>query len=439
MTNEGTTRASWWNRNLWPLVVGAVALVALLGWTLVAIDRFSDDGGQVDERVEGRSSGDDPGGSPFSGGAFEANRVLLGVTFAEFDELVVAEVTPGMPADEAGVRRGDEIREVDGERVRDVDELRAAIAGVEAGERYELTIERGGDDLTLDVRRPELHTVQGPNGRQVVPGSSSPFGGPRFDGRQPGAGALPVPDAFEALRLRPTLGVSVVQTNEGLQVMAALPGSAAVEAGMREGDVITKVGRDRVETINELRAALPVFDLSGGEPPDEIGDVVEITVLRDGRELELDVVFSIRPGDLMPVEPPRTSTPQIPEELLEELVDRLESMERRLSSDEFLEGLVERLLEELGTLISPPGEAAGGADVPQAEFDLGAALAGLDVFSGSVSAVSADSITLSGARGAISFAMTDETVFLGASPRVGGVAAVAVDADGVVVLVVVAG
>ena len=430
MTNEETRRASWWSRNQWPLVVGAVALVALLGWALVAIDQLSDDEGQVDERVEGRSSGDTDR-FRFDGGGFNANDVLLGVVFADSDELVVTEVMAGTPADEAGLRSGDEIREVDGERVRDVGELRAAIAAVQPDRRYELTIERGDDELTLRAWRPEQYTVEPPNGRQLVPGSAPRFGGQGFDfphgnGRQPAA-----PDVFEALRLRPTLGVSVVQTSGGLQVMTVLPGSAAAEAGMREGDVITKVGRERVETIDELRAALPVFDLSGGEPPDEIGDAVEMTVLRGGRELELEVVFSIRPEELSLVEPPLTSVPQIPEAVLAELLDRLESMERRLNSGEFMEELAARLLAELGA----PEEVG----VPQAEFDLGAALAGLDVLSGSVSEVGDASIVLTGTRGSIRLTITDETVFVGASPRVGGVASVVADAEGNAVLVVVAG
>ncbi len=435
MTTDGPPRASWLSRNQWPLVVGAVAVVALLGWVLVAADRFSDDEDDFGQQVTERSSGTGDR-FQFDGGGFQSNGVVLGVLFAEFDELVVAEVTPGMPADEAGVRRGDEIREVDGERVRDVDELRAAVAAIEPGGSYELTIERDGDELALDVRRLEPFVTNERHGRQqAIPGSAPGNGGRGFDFHRGNGRESAGPDVFESSRLRPTLGVSVVQTSDGLQVMAVLPGSAAAEAGFREGDVITKVERDRVRTIDQLQEALPVFELSGGEPPDEMGDAVEFTVLRDGRERELEVVFSIRPGELVPGGPPLTV--QAPTEA--DLRGLIESIEQQFFSDEFMDVLVARVVAELGPLVLTPPEVPKSTEPPPAELDLSGVLAGLDVFSGSVSAVSDDSVTLSGARGAISFAITSGTVFLGASPRVGGVASVAVDADGVAVLVVVAG
>ncbi|WP_372499411.1 S1C family serine protease [Streptomyces sudanensis] len=53
-----------------------------------------------------------------------------------------AAVVPGGPADKAGIRSGDVITEVDGERVHDAEELIAKIRG-----------HRPGDDLRLTVRR----------------------------------------------------------------------------------------------------------------------------------------------------------------------------------------------------------------------------------------------------------------------------------------------
>ncbi|WP_226961714.1 MULTISPECIES: S1C family serine protease [Streptomyces] len=60
-------------------------------------------------------------------------------------------VVPGGPADEAGVRDGDVITGVDGERVADSDELIIRIRSHRPGDELALTIERDGRELSLDV------------------------------------------------------------------------------------------------------------------------------------------------------------------------------------------------------------------------------------------------------------------------------------------------
>ena len=54
-----------------------------------------------------------------------------------------------------------------------------------------------------------------------------------------------------------------------------------------------------------------------------------------------------------------------------------------------------------------------------------AALGALDVFRGSVEALSDTSITLGGSRGLISFDLTEDTEMVGSEPRIGGIGTVA--------------
>ena len=78
----------------------------------------------------------------------------------------VARVNPGTPAAEAGLRAatgseivdgqpyptgGDVITEVDGERVRNADELRRAIDAKQPGDTVEVTVLRDGDEQTVEV------------------------------------------------------------------------------------------------------------------------------------------------------------------------------------------------------------------------------------------------------------------------------------------------
>jgi S1-C subfamily serine protease len=63
----------------------------------------------------------------------------------------VVEVVQGGPAAQAGVRDGDVILAVDGERVRPPDGLRRLILSRNPGDEVELTVLRSGRELTLAV------------------------------------------------------------------------------------------------------------------------------------------------------------------------------------------------------------------------------------------------------------------------------------------------
>ena len=64
------------------------------------------------------------------------------------DGVVVASVDPGSPADKAGVRRGDVIHGVGGERVRNFDDARRALYGRLVGDRVTFDLERDGKTST---------------------------------------------------------------------------------------------------------------------------------------------------------------------------------------------------------------------------------------------------------------------------------------------------
>ncbi|MFI7272506.1 trypsin-like peptidase domain-containing protein [Streptomyces sp. NPDC049879] len=60
-------------------------------------------------------------------------------------------VEPGSPADAAGIRDGDVVTAVDGARVRSADELIVRIRSHRPGDELTLTVERDGDEVTLEV------------------------------------------------------------------------------------------------------------------------------------------------------------------------------------------------------------------------------------------------------------------------------------------------
>lgn len=62
---------------------------------------------------------------------------------------------------------------------------------------------------------------------------------------------------------------------DGVRLGHVVAGSAAERAGLRDGDVLVRVGETPVETFEELRTAI-----RARQP----GDVVRLVYLRDGRD-----------------------------------------------------------------------------------------------------------------------------------------------------------
>ena len=70
----------------------------------------------------------------------------------------VGEATADGPAARAGIQSGDVITEVDGDRVQDPDDVAQAIEDNKPGDKVEVTVQRGGDERTIEVtlgQRPE--------------------------------------------------------------------------------------------------------------------------------------------------------------------------------------------------------------------------------------------------------------------------------------------
>ncbi|HZC12593.1 MAG TPA: trypsin-like peptidase domain-containing protein [Thermoleophilaceae bacterium] len=79
-------------------------------------------------------------------------RPFLGVTTAPHREgAVVVDVTPGSPAESAGLSAGDVITGIDGRPVRDPDDVADAINGLEPGDEVEVEASRDGDERSFDV------------------------------------------------------------------------------------------------------------------------------------------------------------------------------------------------------------------------------------------------------------------------------------------------
>ena len=167
----------------------------------------------------------------------------LGVTLDETEDgLVVGEVVPGSPANDAGIETGDRLVAIAGEEIATRDEAVDALAAVE-DEEFEVEIEREGEARTVQVQRDA----------------------------EPSAGRV---DPAQVIPSGPMLGITVEETEEGIRVVGVAPSSGADEAGLEVGAIIVEADGNPVATGEELRAAVIAH---------EAGETMEL-VLQEGTE-----------------------------------------------------------------------------------------------------------------------------------------------------------
>jgi serine protease Do len=153
--------------------------------------------------------------------------------------MLVTGVSPGSPADQAGLKAGDIVYAIDGKEVLDPGSLRYQIATQPVGESVTMTIVRGGTAQNLELRlsappeNPPRQLTQLPNG-SILAGVSIANLSPAL-AQELGAGL-------------PEKGVVVV----------AVPreAPAARTRFPRPGDVVESVNGQRVTTVSDVRSAL---------------------------------------------------------------------------------------------------------------------------------------------------------------------------------------
>ena len=146
---------------------------------------------------------------------------------------LVSEVVGGSAAEKAGVHTGDVITAINGQNVRSNAELRNVVGLLRVGDKVDIGLVRNGDPkrvtaviAAIATQTPATNPLDSP--AHVAP-ASIPHG---LDG----ASMVDAPESAGAL------------------VKGVEPGSPAALQGLRENDVITRVNRERVTNLEQLRA-----------------------------------------------------------------------------------------------------------------------------------------------------------------------------------------
>ena len=90
---------------------------------------------------------------------------------------------------------------------------------------------------------------------------------------------------------RPRLGVNIGEQSdggpvEGVKIVGVTPGSAADDAGLRSGDIITAINGEAISSSRQARLIV-----AGSAP----GDSLEIVLIRDGVRLTTTTTVGERP------------------------------------------------------------------------------------------------------------------------------------------------
>lgn len=145
--------------------------------------------------------------------------------------VLISSIVPDGPADDAGLKRGDIIREYDNKPVRDSVHLRSLVAETTPDSRVELKVWRDGKSKHLTVKIGEM-----PKDLTAF----APSGKAEGDHALAGVSVEPAP-------------LGSTPNNEGVAVTGVEPGSPADRAGIREGDIILEINRKPVKDVEDFR------------------------------------------------------------------------------------------------------------------------------------------------------------------------------------------
>ncbi len=185
---------------------------------------------------------DDAGASPY-----------LGILVAEAPDggVLVREVAPGGPGEEAGIRQGDILKAINDQAVSQ-ESIRNVLAAFAVGDTVTLSVERDGETLALEATltaRPE---------ESVVPRSRD----------------------FRMMEQAVLFGLALEATDDGLVVREVAAGSPAEEAGLQAGDIITRIGDAEVKELSDIVEAMRALRDS---------ETLAVEVNRDGETLTLEL------------------------------------------------------------------------------------------------------------------------------------------------------
>ena len=156
---------------------------------------------------------------------------------------IVSDIVEGSPADKSGLESGDVITNFEGKDITNGAELKNLVSSASPGSEITLTIMRDGKTKDITVILEERLGTEMASNNSVY----NEFG-------------LSIVDVTDDLIDQYDIQRSMNSDIQGVVVTDIEENSIAEESGMQEGDLITRVGRQKISNINMFQNEISKYD-----------------------------------------------------------------------------------------------------------------------------------------------------------------------------------
>jgi serine protease Do len=178
----------------------------------------------------------------------DANRAMLGVTPDDDSKGArIDAVSEGSAAAKAGLKKGDIITKIDDKKVTEADDVSRIIRSHKPGDKVSITYLRDGKEQKQTVELGKWKGALMPSLPKVtVPGE--------WRDELPRIETMPGGQGWVISGPAPKLGLSIQDTDDGkgVKVIEVDEDSNAGKAGLKEGDIITRVNDKEVNSTDEV-------------------------------------------------------------------------------------------------------------------------------------------------------------------------------------------
>ncbi len=162
--------------------------------------------------------------------------IASGLSLNEDDGVLVSDVTPGSPADKAGIKRGDVVVEFEGKKIDDVSDLTSMAAVAEPGTEVKIKLIHDGKPRDVTVKLAEAPD-------EGVPAEAEEKAEEHL--------GLSVKDINPQIARRFNL-----DADKGVIITEVADGSPAEDAGLRPGDIILEIDKKGITDLKQYAQAV---------------------------------------------------------------------------------------------------------------------------------------------------------------------------------------